>query len=691
MFENRLKILLLLLALPAVAVSVRLVQLQVLRADDYRADAGRMLVRPPKYFPFLRGDITDCQGRRLAYDRPSWEICVHYAALAREPDALRALLRRHGTYRRGRDTDEALSARIDEAWMAISEFSGTPFAELQRRAEEVRDSVSRIKESVERRRGVATVVMEERLAHPIVRDLDQEQGVAASIRFAPYEWIEVQASHSRQYTGGEAVGHLLGQLGPVDAAARERDLNADDELASYRLTDLRGISGVEALGEQWLRGRRGRIEEDIEGRAIRPPVDPVNGQPFRLTIDYPLQQALYNRLAAAVEATPYRTGGCVVVLHVPTRQVLAIVDYPSVDPTLAYADRVVLEQDRIRQPLLFRAVRGYYSPGSIVKPMILAAALAEKVVGEYTTSTCFGRLFLDYPDRWRCTGTHGTVGPVRAVQASCNVYFYHTAEMLKIPRLRDWLPRFGIGQLSGTGLPAEKPGILPTTMSDGQARLAGIGQGELTITPLQAANMVATVAAGDYRPVSLWLDDPAPKPATPLPVASAHWRLVRDGMHKAVNERGGTAFGPDRATIDDAEYTLLGKTGSAEARGHTVEWTYVCHFPDGRVEEIIAGSRESLLARYSADEQPKITGWRWHKRYPPGEPPTHSWFIGYLAPKGRHREAITDEPGAFAIAVLVEYCGHGGEVAAPLARDMINSVLLRYRGMEAEPAPREAF
>lgn len=689
MFENRLKVLLFLLALPALAVSARLFQLQVLRAGAYRDDAGRMLVRPPKYFPFLRGDITDCQGRRLAYDQPSWEICVHYAALARDPDALRALLRRKGTYRRARDTDEALASRIDESWSALSEYSGTPFAELQSRADDVRDSVLRVKESVERRRGVATVVFEEQQAHPIVRDLNQEQGVAASIRFAPYEWIEVQAGHTRQYTGGEAIGHLLGQLGPVDAAARANDPNADDELASYRLTDLRGISGVEALGEHWLRGRRGRIEEDIEGRAIRPPVDPINGQTFRLTIDYPLQQALYNRLAAAVEATPYRTGGCAVILHIPTRQVLAMVDYPSVDPTATYAERVELGQDRIRQPLLFRAVRGYYSPGSIVKPMILAAALAEGVVGEYTTSTCFGRLFLDYPDRWRCTGTHGTVGPVRAVQASCNVYFYHAAELLKVPRLRDWLSHFGLGQVSGTGLPAEKAGILPTTVSDGQARLAGIGQGELTITPIQAANTVATIATGSYQPVSLWLDDPAPKSATPLPIPSAHWRLVREGMYKAVNEHGGTAYGPDRATIDDPEYTFLGKTGSAEARGQTVEWTYVCHFPDGRVEEIIAGSRESLLARYPDGQQPKITGWRWHKRYPPGDPPTHSWFVGYLAPKGRYQQAITDESGAFAIAVVVEYCGHGGEVAAPLAREMINSVLLRFR--EIDPERREAF
>lgn len=682
MFEARLRFLLILLALPALAVIVRLAQMQVLQRQHYSDEAQRMLTRKARYFPCLRGPIVDRTGRPLAYDAAAWDICVHYGVLADDAEAMRDVQRKRAKDRRWRGFNDELRREIEDSWQVIADLTGTSRRDLAEKVVDILAQVRRVKESVSARRGVEVVVEEERMAHPVVRGLTQEQQVAASVRLARYFWIEVVPSHSRRYAGGEATSHILGRMGPVDAEGLEADPNREDDLARYRLSDMCGISGVEALGERVLRGRRGKLEEDIAGRATSDPIEPVNGKPFRLTIDHQLQEALYAQLAAAVEETPFRTGGCAVLLHVPTRQVLAVVDYPSVDPAATADERERLAKDKERVPYLFRAGAEYYPPGSLVKPMLLVAALTDRLVTPDTQFTCHGRLFAASPG-WACTGFHGSIGPVAAVQHSCNVYFYHVGQIMGVPRLREWLARFGFGRVSGLGIPGEKPGILPREESPGSARNIGIGQGQFSVTPIQAANMIATLATGAYRPVTLWLDDPDPRPETRLPVPERWWRLAREGMYKVVNEPGGTAYGQHRATLDDSEFVILGKTGSAEVPlGRTIESTFFCHFPDGRVEEIVAADKEELLSRYALGDQPKITGWRSHTRYPPDPEGmyTHAWFGGYLAPKNGRLEAIGPGDLHFAVAVVIEFTGHGGEFASPVARTMLQSALIRYRG-----------
>ncbi|HSW46917.1 MAG TPA: penicillin-binding transpeptidase domain-containing protein [Phycisphaerae bacterium] len=672
MFDRRLKVILVLWLLPVAAMTVRLLQLQVARAEFYRQEAQQMLELPTKYFPCLRGDITDRNGVLLAADAPSWDICVRYGTIEKDvPDEA------------GNPPDHP----IDPCWQAISRYSGVPVEELLERAGRIRRQVMRIHENVSARRGVETPVREERMAHPVVRGLSHEEQVEANLLLADYPAVEVQASHVRAYSGGKAVGHLLGRCVEVDAEAIRTDPLADDDLAGYRLGDVHGVAGAEALGEVVLRGRRGRVKNDRAGQPLSEPVEPVNGQTFRLTIDHALQEALYKRLLAAVEDTTFRTGGCAVLIHIPTRQILAMVDYPSVDPGATPRERAELYKDAARQPLLFRAVREYYPPGSTVKPMILAAAMAEGLVGAQTTYTCYNRLFQEYPDRWRCTGTHGMIGPVAAIQHSCNVFFFHAAERAGVERLVDWISRFGLGAAQ-TGLPEELHGRLPEpTASRGIARNLGIGQGPFDVTPLQAANMVATLAAGQYRPASLCLDHPSPSPATDLGVDASIWRIVREGMFETVNRQGGTAYGQDRGTLGDSEYVLMGKTGSAEvSRGRTIERKYFCHLPDGRVQEIVAPDQDSALAL--ADCPPrdrsrvKVAGYRSYTRYPPDadEPYTHAWFTGYLAPGNNYLSSICSGDASVAIAVVIEYTGHGGEIAAPVARDMLRSFLLQLRG-----------
>jgi penicillin-binding protein 2 len=675
MFDRRVKFVLIILLLPALMVAVRLGHLQLLNASTYREATEKLLEREPRQFPFLRGSITDCAGRVLAYDAPAWDIAVHYGAMVNDKAARRQLCRDIGIPRRElteEHLDETLAKvgrRIDESWVKISQFTGTPLSEMKPDVDRVVARVRRIKERVSAQRGVDTVVEEECKVHPIVTGLDESQQVAARIGLAEYPWIEVVTSHRRRYAGGTAIGHLVGQVSRVTDEAIADDPNADDPLRCYDsddVFDVFGVRGVEALAEQWLRGRRGQEHENRLHRQVSPPVLAVNGNDVRLTISMELQQTFYGRLTDDVKTT----GACAVLLDIPTRSVIAMVSYPSVDPN-DKAQLLAVDPNDPRRPFVFRAVREVYPPGSIVKPMFLAGALADGVISSSTSFNCQGRLNPQDTTKFGCDAVHGDVGPIGAVQESCNVFFYRVGEKMGVSRETWWMQQFGLGKSSGMGLRDELAGHLSTRSGLYEARNVAIGQGETTVTPIQAANMIATVASGEYRPVTLWANDPAPRPApVRLNVDASAWRVVREGMYRAVNEPRGTAFRKGGLS-EPGSYVLLGKTGTAQTP--PPEWYYSCRFPDGTIKEILARNQATLLNAYPPERRPEVIAQRKPPEY---EDKDHSWFVGYLAPRDRYLQDVTGGPNSVAIAVIVEYAGHGGEVAVPIAAAMLDSVMM---------------
>lgn len=673
MFERRVKFLLVLLAVPAVALAARLVHLQVFSAAEFRTATDKMLELRPRQFPFLRGSITDCAGRPLAYDAPAWDVAVHYGVLVDEPAVRKRMSRIIGV-----PLDELTPEMLDASWHRISQLTGTSVADMQADARRIVARIKRIKRHVSERRGVETLIAEEIQSHPVVTGLDQSQQVAARIGLSGYPWVEVVPSHTRRYEGGPAVGHLTGRVVRVSDAVLEADENADDPLAAYRPEDVYGVRGVEALGERWLRGRRGQVWVDRLGdivtvdRAGRPlpPIEAVDGKDLQLTLDLALQQALYARLGAEITTRyPASTGGAAVLLDIPTRQVIALLSYPSIDPNDRTAMLEVDPNDP-RRPFLFRAVREIYNPGSIVKPMLLAAGLADGTVHRNTHFTCTGHLLPGHPNKWRCTGIHGAADPIYAIQHSCNIFFYHLGQQMGVPREAWWMQQFGLGHTSGTGLLDESVGRLPSRRTNGEARFAAIGQSETELTPIQAANMIATIASGEYRPVTVWANDPAPRPeAVRLNVPDSAWRIVREGLYRTVNEPGGTAY-RDGKLAEPGGFVLLGKTGSAE--GYPPEWFYTCRFPDGTVREIRARNQRTLLSDYPPERRPTVLS----QRKPPEYEQTHGWFVGYLVPRDRYLQDVTGGDMRIAIAVVVEYAGHGGEVAVPVATAMLDSVMM---------------
>lgn len=631
MFERRLRIMLLILALPVATVAYRIVDLQVRHADKYREATENMLYLEPVFFPCLRGDISDRNGVRLAYDAPAWDIGIRYEAISGNDRYLRRLARLLAV-----PSEVVTPARIEESFEILAEIAGRPPSEIRDQVAGIRRNVERIRENVAIRYGYEMEVREERWVHTLVSGLDRQQQLTAREKLAAYPWLEVLAGKIRRYEGGPAFGHVLGRMAPVSLDDLRDDPHAEDSLTRYRLDDVRGVRGAEALGEgyiptagrRWLRGRRGRVHEDRKKRPLSPPVEPIDGENLIMTIDAELQRALYEQLREAVLGNPFSSGGSVVLLHTRTREVLALVDYPSYDANISYAELLDLaKKDTWGKPHVCRAIGGDYPPGSTVKPMILAAALSAGKVTASTSYYCAGRLFPDLPGRWGCTSHHGDMGPIPALQKSCNVYFYHTGEIMGTANLATWLPRFGFSRLNGTGLPEERsrPYRPPSTV--GAARHTAIGQFPFTATPLQVANMMATIATGEYRPVVLWSNDPRPRPsAERLPVSEAHWAIVREGLFEAVNMPGGTAYRHVNLS-DMSDYVLLGKTGSAET----------------------------------------------------GRPlPTHAWFVGYLTDRGRYRSSSATCEASVAIALVIELAGHGGDRAVPVVSEMLRTYLKWY-------------
>ncbi len=718
MFETRLKWFCVLLGLAGAAVAVRLAMIQIVYADELRAVAERSVTRGVRYSRAVRGSILDRAGRTLVWDAPSFDVGIHYGVLANRADYLRICvraLREAGRLDPELTTSEALAqVRIEVAqmWRRLAELTGAPVAEFVERGERIRRRVERIAAEVARRRGVSQPIREEtEVFHAIAADLDPDLALTIRAELGWMPWCRVIPSSRRVAAAGiDPLVHVLGRVGAVSAEALESDPFRDDPLRRLMPDEVYGASGVERLAEAVLRGTRGMIVEDYDRRAIET-VDARRGSDVRLTLDLELQRRTMELLAEGVRASAAPSGAAAVVIDAETRDVRVLASYPAYDYERYRAEYDALRRDLKNDPLLFRAVSGQYPPGSICKAITLVGGLSDGVITPQTTFDCRGAL--NDQNAFRCwiynqyRLAHGPQAAEDAVKNSCNIYFYQIGERLGAERLCEWFRRFGLGAATGIGLVEERAGIVADAdwlrERRGRApRVAdawnfSIGQGEITTTPLQAANVVATIASGRWAPVRLVhsvgsasapadadagasvLRSPQERaPRADVPRAADFdepaLRTLRRGMWRVVNDGDGTARD---ARLEHEGYVLCGKTGSAQVSPHVVQRRYIFEWPDGRREAVLAGSRDDAQAAFEG-AVPALIDSEITERYPdilPGERlPAHAWFIGYTqsadtpvgaAPRGR----------VYAIAVLIEFGGSGGRVAGPVAKRIAEMLL----------------
>ena len=647
MYATRLKLVLVVLGLGLALVLASLVRIQVIEGARYRTEAQRRLRHRPHYRPTIRGTIFDRNGVALARDTGAFDVAVYFPFIEMDPAFVARLAGRWGC------AAEDVRVRVDRMWDELSRLTGIPGDELDRRCEVIRRRVDIIRRTVRDLHGRRIRVAEETyfsggsIAHSIVYDVDLR--IVGVVKSRPDEFpgLVLQPTRRREYPLGDVAPHVVGRMGEVTAeqlAGRVNDPYPKGHLKRYWPGDQIGRAGVELACEDILRGSRGVYQKAIDGAYLEN-VDPVAGRDVHLTLDVALQSDVEDLLDRGPSG---RVVGAAVALDCTTGDVLALASAPRYDVRLFGVDYPDLVR-RTDDPLVHRAIAGQYPLGSVFKAVTATAALEEGAITPRTFLTCDGVLDPSRPDRFRCHiflnygYGHGTI-PLRvAIQKSCNVYFYRAAQRLSslggrfdLSRGRDllvaWARRMGLGSETGLALPGEAAGRLRVR----DPRNLAVGQGELLVTPIQAAQLYGLIASGGRMPPLRLIREKAPAPGTPRPglhVNPAHMRTLRDAFDAVVNEPGGTGY----RHVRTPEVRIAGKTGTAEA---------------GRGED-------------------------------------HAWFAGF---------APADAPRV-AFAVIVEHGGHGGEAAGPIARDLVLACKAHgyldppkpsapSRTVPAEPAPK---
>jgi len=694
MFERRLVILLWCAVLCAAGLIARLFQLQILQANDFKSMSESALERPPETLYPLRGRILDRNGVVLVSDEPAYDVTVHYGILSMDPDYLHVLARRARrepalrdvpSTQAARRSRELVRERLAAMWVQLSRASGVPTAELRARRDDICRRVEALRSYLWRARASRGFeespedvrLAEDQMRHAVLRDVSPAVRAAIELQVADPALLRIEPSVRREARDVEPVCHLIGRLGEVSARQMELDPARDDERRRYLPGEMVGVSGVERAAESILRGERGMRQKDLDGHVLQQS-DARDGQDIRLTIDIDLQRKIAEILKQTVAAHPPSTGAACVVIDVRTREVLALVSVPEFGPHV-YGEHYNEWRDDTRyRPLLFRAVAEEYPPGSILKPAALLAGLSSGLINPSTVVECRGRLFENVDawfcwTQWRDLPPHGPVTAVDAIQHSCNIYFYTLGQRVGAARLTDFyraILRGPVDAAAGLDLVEERRGFIPTEeelkarrgsgFQVTDARNYALGQGEIQITPLQAANLFATLARGKYREPTLIRDDGLSRPESALPgVRASDFAVVREGLYRCVNQPGGTAY--EGARMEDM--VVCGKTGSAQAVPRVSEWKFTFASRDGRIEELVAPTREAAEARLDSAQTWELQSRRVANRWPPaesgrGKDRTHAWFAGF-APR---------EDPRLALALVIEYGGSGGKVAAPVGR-----------------------
>jgi penicillin-binding protein 2 len=470
-------------------------------------------------------------------------------------------------------------------------------------------------------------------------------------RFAAQQYrfpaVEIKARLFRDYPFGKETSHLIGYIGRINDT-EVNQLEQSDLAANYRGSDYIGKTGLEQSYESDLHGTTGieQVEVDANGRAVRmlTRTAPISGNTLVLSIDAKLQEI------AEQSFGDYR--GALVAIDPNNGDVLAFVSKPGYDPNLFIDGIDPQSWDELNNspdvPLNNRALRGQYPPGSTIKPFMALAGLHFHTRTPEQTINDTGVYYLPGSSRqyrdWKAGG-HGGVNMFKAIQMSCDTYFYGLATELGIDNIFNFLSRFGFGQKTGIDLEGETSGLLPSQewkakryqqiWYPGDTVSVGIGQGYTLVTPMQLAFATATLANNGvaYRPHlvkevrssrSSEARFIAKDPLYDLDIPAAQLDLVRRAM-VAVTQPGGTAV---YASLG-APYQIAGKTGTAQ---------------------VVAMKQGEKYDAKNVDERLR----------------DHAWFIAY---------APAEHP-QIALAVLVENGGHGGGTAAPIARKVMDYYLL---------------
>jgi penicillin-binding protein 2 len=481
---------------------------------------------------------------------------------------------------------------------------------------------------------------------PIRTKLSDEEVARFTAQRFRFPGVELKARLFRHYPYGELASHVLGYIGRINQKEAEALEDEPDEVqANYKGTDYIGKLGIEESYERDLHGTTGfeEMETTAGGRAVRRLASraPIPGDTVKLSIDIRLQnlvEQLYGNRRGALVAIDPRSG-----------ELLAFVSKPTFDPNL-FVDGIDPDNwnalnESIDKPLLDRALRGTYPPGSTYKPYLALAALQTgKRTPQQAISDPGYFWFGNHKFRDDEPGGHGIVDMYRAIVKSCDTYFYILANDLGVDTIAAHTAPFGFGQITGIDIAGEVKGVLPSTewkrhayrkpeqqkWYAGETISLGIGQGYNSFTILQLAQAIATLSSGGQRFKPHLVKDVidtatgsvrriAAEPLKPVPIEPSQLEVIRNAM-VGVNKEGTGA-----AVFVGAPYVSGGKTGTAQVVNIKANEKYNAARMDERTRD-------------------------------------HALFIAF---------APADHP-QIAVALIVENAGFGAAAAAPIARRVLD-------------------
>jgi len=551
---------------------LRLGYLQLIEGNRYKLSSEAQAIKRVRVEPF-RGNIYDRNGNLLVHNTPSFSVTLTpYLFKVEGMPLLESIL--------GMDSSEIM--KIVNRYRVYSEFN------------------------------------------PIKIYRDADFDIIAQIEeYSEYlPGVDIDVENKRLYEFDGNMAHLLGYT-------REISKEQLEKMPYYFPGDRIGQFGIEKTYENDLKGsygiqyvavnKFGQKVSSFDNGSID--LKPRNGFDLYLGIDIRLQE-LAEKLLEGKKGT-------VVAINPQDGSILALASKPDYNPRefsgkVPYTLYKQLSEDK-NFPLLHRAIQSQYPPGSTWKMLIAIAALSEGIIDENTTIFCGGGLY--YGGKFRkCHGAHGNVAVRRAIQTSCNVFFYHLGRRLGIDLFEKYGKMFGFGMKTGIDLPSEQSGLLPTrewlekqlgkVSFEGRMVNYGIGQGEILVTPLQMAVYTAAIASNGilFKPhVVTHIGNNITNTIEPLniqgkqlPIRKEIFDIIKKGMFDVVNLPGGTA---GVAKLPDVN--VCGKTGTAQN-------------PHGK---------------------------------------DHAWFVCF-APLENPKIAMT---------VFVENAGFGGAVAAPIANKLLDA------------------
>ncbi|MDO8505062.1 MAG: penicillin-binding protein 2 [bacterium] len=563
-------------------LAIRSAQLQIVKGKEYRAAAETNRIRIVR-LSAPRGAIADRKGTLLTRNVPRFQITLNPL-----------------------DMPRSASPR-EEVLAKLVQITNIPYDSLREAISLARLPVSPV---------------------PLATNLTIEEVYPFLIETQSIPGISVDIVSAREYVYGEEFSHLIGYLGNIGEQQK------DDYLArGYQLSAMVGKSGLEASYEDYLRGVDGKsfVEVNAQGAPQTTVAfeEAISGGMLTLTVDAELQRKV-SEVVKSYLASAKKTRASAIVMNPQTGGILAMVSLPSYDANLfsrgvarGEAYKALIENPD--HPLFPRAIAGTYPSGSVIKPAIAAAALEDRIITAATTIFSAGGIRVGqwfFAD-WKAGG-HGATNVIKAIAESVNTFFYTIGggyegfDGLGVDRIAHYLTGFGFGSPTGIDIPGEAKGLVPTpkwrTESTGQPWYIGdtyhlaIGQGDLTVTPLQIARMTSYFASGG-KWVTPHLATKAQKQENKKAedlgpeIDPANIQTVREGMRATV------LYGSARS-LQALPVTMAGKTGTAQ-------WS--------------------------------------------NTKDTHAWFIGF-APYENPEIAIT---------VLVEEGGEGSAIAVPIAREIV--------------------